>query len=80
MEDDFQIIRYDLNEGFGSVYNKWSHLGEAERIDKYHWDLLKKYIHPKITFYYSKKTTVLNLQTTVKPNAATLYTLNYVLN
>ena len=80
MEDDFQIIRYDLNRGFGSVYDKWSYLGEVERIDKYHWDLLKRFIHPKITFHYSKKSTVLNLQTIVKPNAATLYTLNHVLS
>lgn len=80
MEEDFQIIRYDLNESFGSVYNKWTFLGGVERIDKYHWDLLKKYIHPKITFYYSKKSPVLNLQTTVKPKGATLYKLNKVLS
>lgn len=80
MEEDFQIIRYDLNESFGSVYDKWIYLGGVERLDKYHWDLLKKYIHPKITFYYGKKSTVLNLQTIVKPKGATLYILNKVLD
>lgn len=80
MEEDFQIIRYDLSESFGSVYNKWTYLGGVERLDNYHWDLLKKYIHPKITFYYGEKSTVLNLQTTVKPKGATLYVLNRVLD
>lgn len=80
MEEDFEIIRYDLNESFGSVYNKWVHLGSVERVDKYNWDLLKKYIHPNISFYYGKKSPVLNLQTTVKPRGATLYKFNRVLN
>lgn len=80
MEEDFQIIRYDLNEEFGSVYNKWINLGSVERIDKYHWDLLKRYIYPNISFYYSKKATILNLRTTVRSKGATLYRLNKVLS
>lgn len=80
MEEDLQIVRYDLNDSFGSVYDKWSYLGRIERIDKYNWELLKKYVHPKISFYYSKKSPVLNLQTSIKPRGATLYKLNTLLS
>ena len=76
--DDFQITRYDLNKKFGSVHDKWTHLGSPERIDNDQWELLKEYIHPNISFYYGKKSTVLNLLTTVKPNGAVLFLLNSV--
>lgn len=78
MEGDFQVTRYDLNKSFGSVYDKWSYLGSPERIANDHWNLLKEYANPKITFYYSKKSPVLNLLTKVKPTGAVLYLLNSV--
>lgn len=80
MEGDFQITRYDLNKDFGSVYDKWTYLGSPERIDNNHWDLLKEYVHPNVSFYYGKKSTVFNLITTVKPYGAVLFTLNSVQN
>ncbi len=80
MEEDFQITRYDLNKDFGSVYDKWVYLGSPERIDKKHWNLLKEYIHPNVSFYSGEKATVLNLLTTIKPNGAVLFLLNSVHN
>lgn len=80
MEEDFQITRYDLNKDFGSVYDKWVYLGSPERIDKKHWNLLKEYIHPNVSFYSGEKATVLNLLTTIKPNGAVLFLLNSVQN
>lgn len=75
---DFQITRYDLNKSFGSVYDKWTFLGSPERIDNDQWELLKEYVHPNISFNYGKKSAVLNLLTTVKPNGAVLFLLNSV--
>lgn len=79
-QDDFQITRFDLNKSFGSVYDKWTFLGSPERIDNDQWELLKEYVHPNISFYYGKKSTVLNLLTTVKPYGAVLFLLNNVQN
>lgn len=75
---DFQITRYDLDKSFGSVYDKWTFLGSPERIDNDQWELLKEYVHPNISFNYGKKSAVLNLLTTVKPNGAVLFLLNSV--
>mgnify|MGYP000898957171 CR=1 FL=1 len=80
MEGDFQITKYDFNRKFGSVYDKWISLGSPERIDNDHWELLDEYVHPNVSFYYGKKSTVFNVVTTVAPNGAVLFTLNSVLN
>ncbi len=79
MKGDFQIIKYDLNKSFGSVYDKWVYLGSPERIDNEHWTLLDEYVHPNVSFYYGKKSPVFNILTKVKPNGAVLFTLNSVL-
>lgn len=79
MEGDFQIIKYDLNKSFGSVYDKWVYLGRPERIDNEHWSLLDEYVHPNVSFYYGKKAPVFNILTKVKPNGAVLFALNSVL-
>ena len=78
MKGDFQITRFDLNKDHGSVYDKWTHLGSPERIDNNHWDLLKEYVHPRISFYSGKKSIVFNVLTTVKPNGTVLFLLNSV--
>jgi AraC-like DNA-binding protein len=80
MEGDFQITKYDFSRKFGSVYDKWLQLGSPERIDNDHWGLLDEYVHPNVSFYYGKKSTVFNVVTTVSPNGAVLFTLNSVLN
>jgi AraC-like DNA-binding protein len=78
MKGDFQITRFDLNRDHGSVYDKWTYLGRPERIDNNHWDLLKEYVHPRISFYHGKKSIVFNVLTTVKPNGTVLFLLNSV--
>lgn len=78
MKGDFQITRFDLNKDHGSVYDKWAYLGSPERIDNAHWDLLKEYVHPRISFYHGKKSIVFNVLTTVKPNGTVLFLLNSV--
>lgn len=80
MDGDVQITKYDLNKDFGSVYDKWVQLGSPERIDNDHWDLLREYVHPDISFNYGRKSIVFNLVTTVKPYGAVLFTLNRVQN
>lgn len=78
MKGDFQITRFDLNKDHGSVYDKWQYLGSPERIDNNHWDLLKEYVHPRISFYHGKKSIVFNVLTNVKPNGTVLFLLNSV--
>ena len=80
MKEDFQITKYNLNKNYGSSYDKWVYLGSPERIDNWHWELLKKYVHPDTTYYYGKKSIVFNVLTTIKPNGAVLFLLNNVQN
>ena len=80
MSGDFQITKYDLNRSYGSSYNKWTHLGKPERIDNWHWELLKEYSHPNITYFYGEKSKVFNIRTTIKPNGAVLYILDNTIN
>lgn len=76
MAGDFQISKYDLNQSHGSSYDKWTYLGKPERIDNWHWELLKEYVHPNIRYFYGKKSKVFNIRTTVKPNGVVLYILD----
>ena len=76
MTDDFQITKYELNKSYGSVYDKWIFLGKPERLTMENWTLLDNYVHPNVSFYFGKKSTVFNILTTIKPNGCILYTLN----
>ncbi|MDR7855441.1 helix-turn-helix domain-containing protein [Tissierella sp.] len=78
MANDFQVTKYNLNKGFGSVYDKWVYLNSPERLDNDNWELLKEYIHPNVTFYYGKKASIYNLVATVKPYGGILILLNNV--
>ncbi|MDY0236190.1 MAG: helix-turn-helix domain-containing protein [Gudongella sp.] len=80
MEKDFQITKYDLDKSFGSVYDKWLFLGSPDRLSGEQWTLLDNYVHPNISFYFGKKSTVFNLLVNIKPSGCILYTLNYVQN
>lgn len=80
MAEDFQITKYDLNKSYGSSYDKWTYLGKPERIDNWHWELLKEYAHPDIRYFYGKKSMVFNIRVTVKPNGVVLYILNVTNN
>lgn len=76
MTSDFQITKYDLNKSYGSVYDKWNFLGKPERLTIENWTLLDNYVHPNVSFYFGKKSSVFNILTTIKPNGCVLYTLN----
>lgn len=80
MESEFQVTKYVLDRGFGSVYDKWLGLNRPERLDNDNWELLKEYVHPNVSFYYGKKSTVYNTVATIKPYGAVLFVLNSVLN
>ena len=80
MEGDYQITKYELNKHFGSVYDKWVSLGKPERLEDEHWELLKEFVHPNISFHYGKKSIVYNSVSTVKPYGAILFLLNSVQN
>ena len=80
MESDFQVTKYVLDKGFGSVYDKWLGLNRPERLDNDNWELLKEYVHPNVSFYYGKKSTVYNTVATIKPYGTVLFVLNNVLN
>ncbi len=80
MENDFKVTKYDLNKAFGSVYDKWVYLNRPERLDNDNWELLKEYIHPNVTFYYSKKSSVYNIVATIKPYGGILILLDNVQN
>ncbi|WP_353095785.1 helix-turn-helix domain-containing protein [Tissierella praeacuta] len=80
MENNFQVTKYVLDKSFGSVYDKWIGLNKPERLDNDNWELLKEYVHPNISFYYGKKSTVYNTIATIKPYGVILFVLNNVLN
>lgn len=80
MENDFQVTRYVLDREFGSVYDKWVGLNRPERLDNDNWELLKEYVHPNISFYYGKKSTVYNSLVNIKPYGVVLFLLNSVQN
>ncbi len=80
MKNDFQISKYDLNKKFGSSYDKWIHMGSPERVDNTHWQLLREFVHPNISFSYGKKSIVFNLRARVEPKGAVLFILNELEN
>ncbi len=77
MEKNFQITKYDLNKSFGSVYDKWLFLGSPDRLSEEQWTLLDNYVHPNVSFYFGRKSSVFNLLANIKPNGCILYTLDY---
>lgn len=80
MNEDYRITKYELNKRFGSIYDKWIHLGNPTRLHGEELELLKKNVHPEITFYYGKKSTVYNLVSNIKDSGAVLYTFEKVQN
>lgn len=78
MKEDYLITKYKINKEFGSVYNKWLELGSPERISTEYWDLLEEFVHPNISFFYSKKSNVYNIIYNIKSYGAVLYVLDKV--
>lgn len=77
--EDYQITKYEINKNHGSVYNKWMELGSPERLENHHWDILREFVHPNISFYYGKTAIVQNILTKIKPGGGVLYKLDRVL-
>lgn len=73
MKGEYQVSKYTLNRNNGSPYDKWEALGSPERLDVWNKELLKRYVHPKIYYYYKKEAMVINIFEKLKPCSAVLY-------
>lgn len=78
MERNYSVTRFLLDAQHGSIYDKWEELGAPERIDTLHWTLLDEYVHPKVDFYYGKKSKVYPFFTKIQKNGAVLYLFNEI--
>lgn len=75
---DSRMTKYEISEQFGSSFNYWTSMGKPNRISKEEKEILHKSSFPKIDFKYSKKSTVLNLQTKLIGYGAQLIILKEV--
>lgn len=78
MYEDYKITKYELNNRFGSIYDKWIDLGKPKRLNRDEWKLLNNYVHPDVTFCYGKKSTIYNLLTEIKDMGIVLYNFQKV--
>ena len=78
MYEDYKITKYELNNRFGSIYDKWIDLGKPKRLNRDEWELLNNYVHPDVTFCYGKKSTIYNLLTEIKDMGIVLYNFQKV--
>lgn len=75
IKSNTRIIEYDINEKSGSSFDYWISMGKPKRLKKEEKEILHKSSFPKINFRYSKKSTVLNIQATLKGYSAKLIIL-----
>lgn len=75
LDSDVRITKYTLGENIGSSFNYWLSMGKPKRLRKAEKDILFKASYPKIEFKYSKKNTILNIQTTLQGYCAELFIL-----
>lgn len=80
MHEDYRITKYELNKRYGSIYDKWIHMGRPARLNRDKLELLDNNVHPDITFYYGNSSTVYNLVTDIKDRGIVLYTFEKVQN
>lgn len=78
INNDSRMTKYEISEQFGSSFNYWTSMGKPNRISKEEKEILHKSSFPKIDFKYSKKSTVLNLQTKLVGYGAQLIILKEV--
>lgn len=78
LHDDYNVIRYKINENVGSAYNYWVDLGKPTRLSEDEIEFLKNASSPDITLKYSKKSTVYNIISKIKGYGAILFILNKV--
>ena len=73
LDQDYRVIRYELNKDSGSVYEKWNYLGRPKYMTEKYLRLLEESAIPEIKFYYAKRSTIYNIFATVRDRGATLY-------
>lgn len=73
MNQNYQIVRHELNKDSGSVYDKWGYLQKPKRLSPENITLFEKSIQPEIKFYYGEKSNIFNIYTIVKDKGAHLY-------
>lgn len=78
VHSDTNITTYEISENIGSSYNYWLDMGRPTRLNKEENGILHKASYPNIKFKYSKKSTVINMLTTLKTYGATLIIINKV--
>ncbi len=78
IHSDTNITTYEISENIGSSYNYWLDMGRPTRLNKEENGILHKASYPNIKFKYSKKSTVINILTTLKTYGATLIIINKV--
>ena len=67
-----RITFYEINEKVGSSYNYWLAMGKPDRLNKEEMEILSRASYPKISFKYSKKSSVLNIITKLEGYGAIL--------
>lgn len=75
INSDSRIIFYKINDLEGSSYNYWKSMGSPIRLSIEEMEILKRASYPKIEFKFSKRSSVLNLRTTLTGYGATLITI-----
>lgn len=75
VNSNVRITKYNINESIGSSFNYWMSMGRPKRLKKEEKEILHKASFPQIDFQYSKKSTVLNIQTGLKGYGAQLIIL-----
>lgn len=78
VHSDTNITTYEINESIGSSYNYWVDMGRPTRLNKEENGILHKASYPNIKFKYSRKSTVINILTTLKTHGAVLIIINKV--
>ena len=76
--EDYEMIRYEINEKTGSVYDYWLALGKPLRLSDETIELFKKASSPLISFGYAKKSNVFNILPKVRGYGAVLIELKKV--
>lgn len=72
---DYRIIKYELNEKNGSIFDLWTSIGKPSRVNEEDMELLRRTAVPKISLGLAKKSTVFNIQAKVERYGGTLIKL-----
>lgn len=75
---DYRVIKYEINEKKGSIYNNWVNMGSPKSLKDEEIVLFKKISNPYITLSYSRKSPIFNIITEVEGYGATLIILQKV--